>query len=311
MIGGTWLEDTFAFPVTIGDSQTDVAVGYGNCLTGTIHALTINYAVSGTTTADCAYHVLPANGMLDIQVVDCEQNLLTATDGTTHINSNIPCDCPSSLPDPAILAVTPLSLDFGGTETDQTLQITNIGASTLSWVVSGNPRWISASPSSGVDNGMVTVTVDRTGLPGGGDYEGVVNVLSTAGTITVPVFVTLVTGAPTLFVSPTALDFGTSTTNGSFNIQNLGGPTLTWNVSNNEPWLSVSPPSGVDDANIDVTVDRTGLVPGPYSGVVSLATNGGAAAVTVTMMIVTTPVATPVEESTWGRVKSLYYGPGT
>ncbi len=47
-----------AFPVTIGNSQTGVSIGYGNCRVGTIHVQTISYFASGTTPSCCSYHVL-------------------------------------------------------------------------------------------------------------------------------------------------------------------------------------------------------------------------------------------------------------
>ena len=59
MLGATWISDTATFPITLGDSQTGVSVAYGSCLGVFIHALTINYAVAGLTSADCAYPVLP------------------------------------------------------------------------------------------------------------------------------------------------------------------------------------------------------------------------------------------------------------
>ena len=62
MSGATWLADASPFPVAFGDSQKGVSIGYGGCLTGRIHALTILYAVSGATSSDCAYAILPGRG---------------------------------------------------------------------------------------------------------------------------------------------------------------------------------------------------------------------------------------------------------
>ena len=86
MAGVAWLSDTPEFPVVIGNSQTGVSIGYGECLTSPIHVMTITYFGSGLTQACCYYEVLPdpsaASGR--IEVVDCNSLLLYA-DGMTSI----------------------------------------------------------------------------------------------------------------------------------------------------------------------------------------------------------------------------------
>ncbi|MEE9270166.1 MAG: hypothetical protein V3V49_07885 [Candidatus Krumholzibacteria bacterium] len=301
MAGATWIDDTWPFPVTIGDSQSNVAIGYGGCLTGTVHVLSINYAVSGTTTADCPYKVLPATGQFEIQAVDCDNNQVTADGGTTYINSSIVCDCSGTLPTPPVLAVMPLSLDFGTTDSVMTLQVSNVGGSTLSWLVYRNPtNWLSVAPISGVDNGSITVTVNRVGLPPG-THTGVVNVVSNGGAIDVPVSLTTVPPPPpppTLGVSPTGLNFGATSTLGQFTIFNNGGPTLTWNITNAEPWLVVLPSSGTETTTINATVDRAGLTLGTYSDTIKVTSNGGNANVLVAMTVLTPPTPAPILDFT-------------
>ncbi|MEE9270167.1 MAG: hypothetical protein V3V49_07890 [Candidatus Krumholzibacteria bacterium] len=285
MVGATWISDTWPFPVTIGDSQSDVAIGYGGCLTGTVHVLSINYSASGTTTADCPYKVLPATGQFEIQAVDCDNNQVTANGGTTYINSSIACECSGTLPAPPVLAVTPLSLDFGMIDSVMTLQVSNIGGSTLSWLVYRSPTtWISVSPISGVDNGSITVTVNRVGLPPG-THTGVVNVVSNGGVINVPVSLTMAPPPPALLVNPSSLDFGTTATLDQFTIFNNGGPTLTWNITNAEPWLVVLPSSGTETTTINATVDRTGLSLGAHGDTIKVTSNGGNANILVAMTV--------------------------
>ena len=46
----------------------------------------------------------------------------------------------------------------------QTFNITNTGTGTLNWSVSSDAAWLVASPTTGIDSGVVTVTVHNTGL---------------------------------------------------------------------------------------------------------------------------------------------------
>ncbi|MEJ2720563.1 MAG: hypothetical protein P8181_05410, partial [bacterium] len=46
---GSYVSDTSVFPVTIGNSQLFVSIGYCVCLAAPIHVLTINLLVEGST----------------------------------------------------------------------------------------------------------------------------------------------------------------------------------------------------------------------------------------------------------------------
>lgn len=69
------------------------------------------------------------------------------------------------------IVVTPLTLDFGETDTNLTINIQNNGQATMKWQVSENETWLSCTPTSGEvqagEKTSVTVTVDRTGLSSG------------------------------------------------------------------------------------------------------------------------------------------------
>jgi len=95
-VGSLWLSDTGVFAVTIGNSQGGVAIGYGTCQVSPTHILTINYFVNGITALCCAYSVIPDPNVVSMQVevVDCAGNLLTATGRTNTINGTVAqCDC--------------------------------------------------------------------------------------------------------------------------------------------------------------------------------------------------------------------------
>ncbi|MCP4221268.1 MAG: hypothetical protein GY765_41965 [bacterium] len=73
------------------------------------------------------------------------------------------------------------SLDFGavsGVTTDsQDFLIENTGTGTMNWSVSDDATWLSVSPPSGSGSGVVSVSVDATGLSRG-TYNGTVSVTS-------------------------------------------------------------------------------------------------------------------------------------
>ena len=87
--------DVEVFPITIGSSQTGVAIGYEQCMTGTFQILTINYFGQGMTGECCYYPVLPdpntASGQ--VEVVDCDNQLLYRYGWGDYVNSTSACPC--------------------------------------------------------------------------------------------------------------------------------------------------------------------------------------------------------------------------
>ncbi|MFQ5510295.1 MAG: hypothetical protein ACE5EO_00445, partial [Candidatus Krumholzibacteriia bacterium] len=77
------------------NSQTGVAVGYGQCVAAPIHNLTINYFASGSTPPCCAFTVDadPALPSGQIEVVDCSNNLLIGVGFVSTVNGNANCLC--------------------------------------------------------------------------------------------------------------------------------------------------------------------------------------------------------------------------
>jgi hypothetical protein len=89
---GMYLSDTNPFPVTIGNSQTGVSIGYGSCRQYPIHVLTMSFFGQGTTSC-CFYPVLPDPNEPSGQVVavDCSQQLVPVKGGATVINYTSGC----------------------------------------------------------------------------------------------------------------------------------------------------------------------------------------------------------------------------
>jgi hypothetical protein len=92
-----WLSDSNAFPVTVGNSQIGVSVGYGTCRAAPILVQTLQYFILGPNPTCCRYPVLPHPVNGGPNVVDCADNLLVATGGQGIINSVVGqcvCDVP-------------------------------------------------------------------------------------------------------------------------------------------------------------------------------------------------------------------------
>jgi serine protease len=111
-------------------------------------------------------------------------------------------------------------------------------------------------------------------------------------------------GLPVLGLSPLLLSFGTSTTALSSQVTNLGSGlldvgTLTIDTGGSGSWLSAvavaSGSSSSDTSSIAVSVDRTGLADGDYSGTVSVASNGGTQVITVSMSVDTSTAPVDVD----------------
>ena len=113
------------------------------------------------------------------------------------------------------------------------------------------------SPTSGSNNGSITVTVTENT---GAQRTGTVTVTATCGTVQ---NITVTQAAPcNLTVSPTSLSFTSSA--GSQNVSVTSNST--WNVTDDASWITVSPTSGSNNGSITVSVtsntgaERTGTI---------------------------------------------------
>jgi hypothetical protein len=205
--------------------------------------------------------------------------------------------CPST----PLLVVSGTAFDFGESLEQDSLFISNGGGGTLVWTAVGVDAipWLSVSPTGGsVDataKGLdaVTLTVDRSGLiPGTNNAE--FTITSNGGTQIVRIAVTTpIPPTPVLSVTPIVLDFGNAELSKPLTIGNAGGADLTWTMTKTIAeafdWLDASAFSGTrapgESTPITVTVDRSGLTPGNYSGTLSIDSNDGMQDVTVLLSV--------------------------
>lgn len=68
---GTWLEDSTPYTV-VGTSQEGVGIVFPTCMPSPIHALTVTYAIDGTSSANSYVEVVPhpgtPTGMIEVNV---------------------------------------------------------------------------------------------------------------------------------------------------------------------------------------------------------------------------------------------------
>jgi hypothetical protein len=84
---GVFVSDTAVYPVTLGDSQTGVSIGFGVCESPPVHVLTINLFCNGPGTECCFLWARPHPDVSSgkIELVDCNQTLYYGTGGAVII----------------------------------------------------------------------------------------------------------------------------------------------------------------------------------------------------------------------------------
>ena len=99
MVDASWLSDSHVFPVTIFNSQDGIGIGFGACLTGPIHVLTINYTSCGKIEPCCVYPILPDMNQLsgEVETTDCSSTfeIVYAVGASAVINPDATCPCSS------------------------------------------------------------------------------------------------------------------------------------------------------------------------------------------------------------------------
>jgi len=171
----------------------------------------------------------------------------------------------------------------GASPAAQSFTVKNGGGGTLSWSASDSASWLALSPTSGSSTGeadTVTATFATTGLAAG-TYSATISVAGTGVTSkTISVSLTI-TKAPSITLSKTSIAAsavpGASPAAQSFTVKNGGGGTLSWSVSDNQSWLSLSPTSGSstgENDTVTVSFSTAGLAAGTHSATITVAGTG-------------------------------------
>jgi hypothetical protein len=204
------------------------------------------------------------------------------------------------------IGLSPTSLAFngsvGGTNpAAQTISIANKGGGTLTWSASENVTWLTLSPQTGTNAGVINVSVNLSGVAAG-TYIGAVTVSGVgAGTKSVPVTLTVTasTATPAIGLSPGSLSFsgtvgGMNPAAQTISIANSGGGTLGWSASEHTGWMTLSPRSGTNAGTINVNVNLSGLAAGTYTRSVTISGTDAIAKTVPVTLTVTSGTTTPV-----------------
>ena len=148
----------------------------------------------------------------------------------------------------------------GGAEAELTLSLNSIDftsdigsrsftiTSNTSWTISSDQTWCSVSPTSGSNDGSVTVKVGENSTTA--ERTATITVKSDAGDQTVKVTQSGV--SPTLTLNIDDMEFAAGSGSKIFSIKS----NTAWAVSSDKNWCSVSPTSGSNDGSVTVSVDE-------------------------------------------------------
>jgi hypothetical protein len=193
-----------------------------------------------------------------------------------------------------IFGVTPLSLTptavQGTSPANATFTVRNTRNGTLNYTITDNAAWLTISPTSGSSTGptqIITHTVQySTASLAPGSYTAAITLTApytsnSPQTINVTLTISPAALPPTISLSPTSLSptavQGLNPANGSFTISNTGGGTLSYSISDNATWLTVSPTSGstTGPANpITVQYSSASLAAGTYLATITVSAPG-------------------------------------
>jgi BACON domain-containing protein len=170
----------------------------------------------------------------------------------------------------------------GANPSSQTLNITNTGRGQLSWSATDDAPWLTVTPTSGrtKKSDVIRVMVNISGLPAN-TYTGTITISTSGATTTsrqIQVSLTVAAPTPKISSSPTTLSFvgtegGSNPTPQTLNITNSGLGTLNWTISDDAPWLTVTPSSGTTGTGpntVTVSVNTGGLLANSYQATITV-----------------------------------------
>ena len=183
--------------------------------------------------------------------------------------------------------------EIGPNPVSQVLQVKNSGPGTLSYTIKDDANfydvdWLNIAPTNGVSSGQLvehTLTINKAGMSARDqDYTAKITVTSTEATnspLTVDVSLKIEEEPPPeIKVTPKSMTFSakqgavSNPASQTLNIQNIGQQTLSYTISDDVPWLEVSPTSGNSKGqtrNHTVSVNLKGLGVGNHTGTITIA----------------------------------------
>jgi hypothetical protein len=188
----------------------------------------------------------------------------------------------------------------GGAAVSQSLQVSSTG-SAINFNVTSDSAWLTTSIASGSTTAVSSLNAIIT--PGSmtpNTYTG--KLTFNPGNVVVTVTLTITAPAP-VTPSPTTLTFnanygGSTTTSQPVSVTATGATAFT--VTSDSSWLSAGVPNGVTPATLNVTASPGTMVPGAYTGHLTLTSGSNTSTITVTFNVAA--VQSPCDVNTDGLI---------
>ena len=216
------------------------------------------------------------------------------------------------------LTTSPATLTFSSPQgnagsVSQAITFWKGGDRSRNWTAAASASWASVTPASGTISGerdQVAVSINPTGLSAG-TYTATVSISMETlkgrwNKTSIPVTLTVSgsTASPSIRLSPLSLGFagvagGVNPAAQSFNLANPTGGTLSWSLSDNAAWLSLSTGSGTtttETDSISASVNLAGLAAGTYSAAITVTASGttnSPQVIPVSLTVAAAPTAPP------------------
>jgi hypothetical protein len=181
-----------------------------------------------------------------------------------------------------MLEITPLEQYVGHGENSTTFAIT----SNRVWVLDDDSDWLTVTPTNGVNDGTITVTVAEN--PNTVERVGTISITGELETKTVKV---IQASTPMLVVTPLEQYVGNEEDSTTFAITSNRG----WTIEDDSGWLTVTPMNGANDGTIIVTIAEN---PNTVERVGTISITGELETKTVKVIQASMPmlVVTPLEQ---------------
>ncbi|MBK7105282.1 MAG: T9SS type A sorting domain-containing protein [Ignavibacteriae bacterium] len=169
------------------------------------------------------------------------------------------------------LSISPSSQNVGSSAGSTNISV----SSNVSWNVSDNASWLTITPTSGSNGGSLNATFTANT----GSSSRIATVTVTGGGITRTATITQsgtsTTPVNSLSISPATQNVGSSAGNTNISVSS----NVSWNVSDDASWLTISPTSGSNNGNLNAsftantgTSSRTATVTVSGGGITRTAT---------------------------------------
>lgn len=165
----------------------------------------------------------------------------------------------------AEIEIEPSVLNFGTTQDELSVTITNNGNTATEWSLNlGNTPWLSASPASGniaaKKTQSIVFSVNRDKLSETKNIK--VSLAAFGNSYTISVSCAPKSAKSEMTVTPTTVDFGETSQEKTITIKNTGNAALAWNISDiSEECISVSDTEGTVESEgsqvVKVLLDRS------------------------------------------------------